>query len=82
MWVQLTHHNRTTTTQQHHRNTPYHQRRHTAPHTPPPLHPYFTTPCAHRTVSYTAFLSFHLWLVCRNYTTIEFCEKRGADDSR
>ena len=62
--------------------------RHTIPPTPPHHTPHYTTPPLHHTTpphhtdSYTAFLSFHLWLVCRNYTTIEFCEKRGAADSR
>lgn len=28
----------------------------------------------------TAFLSFHLWLLSNQYTTIEFCEKRSSDD--
>jgi len=28
----------------------------------------------------TAFLTFHIWLIKNQYTTIEFCEKRGSDD--
>jgi palmitoyltransferase ZDHHC2/15/20 len=27
----------------------------------------------------TGFFSFHLWLISNQYTTIEFCEKRGSD---
>ena len=27
----------------------------------------------------TTFLVFHLWLVAGEFTTIEFCEKRGSD---
>ena len=27
----------------------------------------------------TTFLLFHLWLVSNQFTTIEFCEKRGSD---
>jgi hypothetical protein len=29
----------------------------------------------------TAFFIFHLWLISKQYTTIEFCEKRGDGDS-
>lgn len=28
----------------------------------------------------TGFLSFHLWLLSNQYTTIEYCEKRSSDD--
>jgi len=28
----------------------------------------------------TGFFLFHLWLISNQYTTIEFCEKRGSDD--
>jgi hypothetical protein len=28
----------------------------------------------------TGFLFFHLWLIYRQYTTIEFCEKRSDQD--
>jgi len=28
----------------------------------------------------TGFFSFHLWLIKNQYTTIEFCEKRGNDE--
>lgn len=27
----------------------------------------------------TGFFCFHLWLISNQYTTIEFCEKRGSD---
>ena len=30
----------------------------------------------------TLFWLFHLWLACKGYTTIEFCEKRHASDSK
>lgn len=30
----------------------------------------------------TGFCFFHIWLMCKAYTTIEFCEKRRADDSK
>ena len=29
----------------------------------------------------TAFMTFHFYLISCGYTTIEFCEKRGDDDS-
>jgi fucose permease len=29
----------------------------------------------------TGFFIFHLWLISQQYTTIEFCEKRGDGDS-
>jgi len=29
----------------------------------------------------TAFFFFHLWLISKQYTTIEFCEKRSDGDS-
>ena len=28
----------------------------------------------------TGFFIFHLWLIKKQYTTIEFCEKRGSDE--
>ena len=28
----------------------------------------------------TGFFCFHLWLIKNQYTTIEFCEKKGSDD--
>lgn len=28
----------------------------------------------------TGFYFFHLWLILNQYTTIEFCEKKGNDD--
>ena len=28
----------------------------------------------------TGFFFFHLWLIHKQYTTIEFCEKKGSDD--
>lgn len=28
----------------------------------------------------TGFFTFHLWLIKNQYTTIEFCEKRGSDE--
>lgn len=28
----------------------------------------------------TGFFMFHLWLIKNQYTTIEFCEKRGSDE--
>ena len=30
----------------------------------------------------TFFFTFHVWLTHKAYTTIEFCEKRNAPDSR
>lgn len=27
----------------------------------------------------TGFFTFHLWMISNQYTTIEFCEKRGSD---
>lgn len=27
----------------------------------------------------TGFLGFHIWLISNQYTTIEYCEKRGND---
>lgn len=29
----------------------------------------------------TGFFAFHLWLIGKQYTTIEFCEKRTKEDS-
>ena len=29
----------------------------------------------------TGFFTFHLWLISKQYTTIEFCEKRSDGDS-
>src|SRR5690606_20959974 len=29
----------------------------------------------------TAFFTFHIWLIVKQYTTIEFCEKRSDGDS-
>ena len=29
----------------------------------------------------SAFFTFHLYLICNQYTTIEFCEKRSEDDN-
>ena len=28
----------------------------------------------------TGFFTFHLWMISNQYTTIEFCEKRGSDN--
>jgi hypothetical protein len=29
----------------------------------------------------TGFFTFHLWLISKQYTTIEYCEKRTENDS-
>ena len=37
--------------------------------------------CGSLAIVITGFLSFHVWLIYKQYTTIEFCEKRSDNDS-